>query len=155
MFLPEIKFLTYENIPAVLNINNAVQWSWPDEIVKQDLSENSNGEIIYIGAFATTTEAPLLGYAVLGQENKAGVLMALLVELRYRRKGIASQLLTAAGECASELGFRRLKLRVRKSNYPAMELYKRMNFKRSGLERLYYADGEDAVIMRADVPFKI
>ncbi len=152
--MPEIKFLTHKDIPAIIEINNALQWSWPDEIIKQDLSVNSNNEITYIGAFATTTEAPLLGYAVIGRENRLSVLMALLVSLHYRRKGIASQLLAAAGECAFELGFRRLKLRVRKSNYPAIELYKSMNFKRSGLEKNYYADGEDAMIMNAELPFK-
>ena len=154
MFLPEIKFLTYENIPAVLNINNAVQWSWPDEIVKQDLSENSNGEIIYIGAFATTTEAPLLGYAVLGREKRSGLLMALVVESLYRRRGIGRQLLMAVSDCALYLNLRRLRLKVRKSNSGAIALYTQMSFVGETVRRGYYSNGEDAIIMSAGLPLK-
>ncbi len=151
--MPDIKFLDYKNIPAILAINSAVQFSWPDRIIKQDLTEKSNTEIIYIGAFASTRQAPLLGYAVLGREGKSGSLMALIVSLEYRRMRIGTQLLLAVGDCAAYLNFRRLKLRVRKSNYPAIELYKSMKFKRDSIELNYYSDGEDAIIMSAGVPF--
>ena len=67
MYVPEIDFLTAEDIPAILRINANSEMSWPEEIIKSDLNNKSNNEITYIGAFALTTEAPLLGYAVLGR----------------------------------------------------------------------------------------
>lgn len=112
----------------------------------------SGGEISYLGAFATTEAAPMVGYAVLGREPGTGVLMALLVRPEFRRRGIGSQLLAAVGDCAVYLGYKRLRLRVRRSNGGAQALYAGLSFVREGTERGYYADGEDAILMTARLP---
>ena len=118
MYLPEIDFLTFNDLPGILRLNASVSWSWPEEVIKSDLTQNSENETTYIGAFATTTEASLLGYAVLGREKRMGVLMSLIVDRKFQRKGIGMQLLFAVSDCAMYLNFKRLILRVRKSNYP-------------------------------------
>ena len=150
--MPEIKFLNYKNIPEVLELNADSSFSWPDSVIKKDLRENSNSEITYIGAFATNPEAPLLGYAVLGREKNFGSLMALLVNKNFRRLHIGSQLLMAVCDCAEYLNLKRVKLRVRPSNLVAIELYKRMKFKRESIRHKYYSDGEDAIIMSVKIP---
>ena len=155
MYLPEIDFLTSEDVPGVLRINAASSWSWPEEVIRSDLQENSESEATYIGAFATTAEAPLLGYAVLGREGRIGVLMALLVDKHFRRMGVATQLMLAVSDCAVYLNMRRLRLRVRKSNAPAIALYSRMSFTSERVRRGYYANGEDAIVMSAKLPLKV
>ena len=117
-----------------------------------DFDENSSAGITYLGAFATGASQALLGYGVLGREKGEGLLMALIVREEFRRRGIGSQLLAAVGDCASYLGFGRLRLRVRRSNVPALALYKAMSFVQRSVSRGYYADGEDAFVMTARLP---
>lgn len=154
MYVPDIDFLTFNDLPDILRINAASSCSWPEEVIRSDLSQDSENETTYLGAFATTAEAPLLGYAVLGREKRAGLLMALVVDSIYRRKGIGRQLLMAIGDCAMYLNFRRLRLKVRKSNSGAIALYTQMSFVGETVRRGYYSNGEDAIIMSAGLPLK-
>ena len=155
MYLPEIKFLNINNLPEILKLNAASGCPWSEEVVRKDLLEDSQNEITYIGAFATTTEAPLLGYAVLGREKRSGLLMAIIVDDIYRRRGIATQLLMAVSDCATYLNMKVLKLKVRKSNAPAITLYSKMSFVGEKIRRGYYSDGEDAIEMAAGLPLKM
>lgn len=154
MYLPEINFLTSNNLPEILRLN-AGEASWSEAVIREDLRENSNNEITYIGAFATTPEAPLLGYAVFGREKRTGILMALIVDKIYRRRGIATQLLLAVGDCAGYLNMKKLRLRVRKSNSGAIALYSKLSFIGEDVKRGYYSNGEDAIVMAARLPLKI
>ena len=155
MYVPDIDFLTFDDLPDILRINAASSCSWPEEVIRSDLSGDSNSETTFLGAFATTAEAPLLGYAVLGREKRAGLLMALVVDAAYRRRGIGRQLLAAVGDCAVYMRFRRLKLKVRKSNSGAIALYTQMSFSGETVRRGYYSNGEDAIIMSAALPLKL
>ena len=152
MYLPEIDFLTFNDLPGILRLNASVSWAWPEEVIRSDLNSESENETTYIGAFATTTEAPLLGYAVLGREKRKGVLMSLIVDRKFQRKGIGMQLLLAVSDCAVYLNLRRLILRVRKSNSPAIALYTHMSFITERVRRGYYSNGEDAIVMSAKLP---
>ena len=154
MYVPDIDFLTFNDLPEVLRINAASSCSWPEEVIRADLSQDSQNEITYLGAFATTLEAPLLGYAVLGREKRDGLLMFLAVDSIYRRRGIGRQLLVAISDCAVYLNFRRLRLKVRKSNSGAIALYSQMSFIGETVRRGYYSNGEDAIIMSAGLPLK-
>ena len=154
MYVPDIDFLTFDDLPDILRINAASSCSWPEEVIRSDLSQDSENETTYLGAFATTAEAPLLGYAVLGREKRAGLLMALVVDSIYRRKGIGRQLLMAIGDCAVYMNFRRLRLKVRKSNSGAIALYTQMSFVGETVRRGYYSNGEDAIIMSAGLPLR-
>ena len=155
MYVPDIDFLTFNDLPDILRINAASSCSWPEEVIRSDLAQDSDNETTYLGAFATTAEAPLLGYAVLGREKRSGLLMALVVDSIYRRKGIGRQLLMAVSDCAVYLKFRRLKLKVRKSNSGAIALYTQMSFVGETVRRGYYSNGEDAIIMSAGLPLRL
>ena len=155
MYLPEINFLTANNIPDVLRINARADYAWPESVIREDLQSSSQNEMTYIGAFATTTEAPLLGYAVLGREKRVGILMLLIVDKDFQRQGVGTQLLLAVGDCAMYLHMRRLRLRVKKSNIGAIALYSKMSFISETVRRGYYSTGEDAIEMSAVLPLKI
>ena len=143
------------HLPDILRLNASSGCPWSEEVVRKDLQEDSKHEITYIGAFATTTEAPLLGYAVLGREKRAGLLMAITVDKIYRRRGIATQLLMAISDCAMYLDMRLLRLKVRKSNAPAIALYSKMSFVGENVRRGYYSNGEDAIVMVSTLPLKL
>lgn len=155
MYLPEIDFLNYNDLPSILRLNAKSAYAWPEDVIRSDLSEGSQNETTYIGAFATTAEAPLLGYAVLGRENRAGVLLWLSVDVKHQRKGIATQLLLAVSDCAVYLNMKLLRLRVRKSNKGAIALYEQLSFNRERIRQGYYSNGEDAIVMSARLPLRV
>jgi ribosomal-protein-alanine N-acetyltransferase len=65
-----------------------------------------------------------------------------------RRRGIATALMRASLEYAKERRVRIVLLEVRRSNRPALRLYRRLGFAAMGVRRGYYGDnGEDAVEM--------
>ncbi|MBQ9564449.1 MAG: GNAT family N-acetyltransferase [Synergistaceae bacterium] len=155
MFVPEIRFCDSSDLPALLELNAVSACPWPESVIAGDLKKDSEAGISYLGAFATSPGAALLGYAVLGRDSKkAGLLMGLIVRAEYRRRGIGSQLLSAVGDCAVYLGFARLKLKVRRSNAVAQSLYRGMSFAQDGVIRGYYSNGEDAILMSARLPFR-
>ncbi len=158
MYIAQIRFLGYADLDKILELNKQITSTWTAEIIASDLSEDSNEGITYIGAFSSTLEERLLGYAVLGIENnvkKCGVLMLLLVDRNYFRMGIATQLMIAISDCASYLRYKKLKLRVRKSNRAAISLYSKLNFRKESVIEGYYSDGEDAYMMVSRVPIGI
>lgn len=76
-----------------------------------------------------------------------GHIFSLAVLPEYRRRGIASTLLTLAFKASQERGGEEVFLEVRKSNIPAINLYKKFNMKIIDQVRGYYADGEASTIM--------
>jgi [ribosomal protein S18]-alanine N-acetyltransferase len=87
----------------------------------------------------------VVGYAVIDRWEDHDHLISIAVHTDSRRKGIGHGLL-------GELEKRRtkdrpLKLEVRQSNLPAIQLYQKNGFLKTGLAEGYYSDGEDAVTM--------
>jgi [ribosomal protein S18]-alanine N-acetyltransferase len=78
--------------------------------------------------------------------------LAVLPE--FRRRGVASALLTRALAQGAALGATRATLEVRQSNETARSLYERFGFSVAGIRRAYYSKPtEDALIlMREGLP---
>ena len=96
-----------------------------------------------------------MGYAVLGREKRAGLLMWLLVDGKYQRQGIGTQLLLAVSDCAQYMNMRILRLRVRKSNAGAIALYSGLSFRQERVREGYYSNGDDAIVMSAVLPLRL
>ena len=78
-------------------------------------------------------------------------LLDLVVEPRERRKGVARSLMHTLLDHSRSRRARTILLEVRKSNEPARRLYEAAGFSANGERAAYYADGEDAVLMRLDL----
>jgi len=152
--MANIRFCGKEDVALVLAVNEASPHSWPKSIIERDLVA-SDTRVSYIGAFAPVDENMLLGYAVLGEENKSGLLMNLAVTPQYRRRGIGVQLVVAAAEFASSLGFSKLVLRVRHSNHAAVALYRGLGFSGDSSRGGFYSDGSAARFMSANLPLDL
>lgn len=75
-------------------------------------------------------------------------LHAIAVRPEMRRRGLARSLLHEALAQARARGAAAMFLEVRASNRPARAFYSVEGFEESGLRPRYYADGDDAVLMR-------
>ena len=72
----------------------------------------------------------------------------LAVAYAYRRRGIATSLLTFVLNEGARLGAHRATLEVRRSNDAARRLYERLGFVAAGVRRAYYSNPvEDALVL--------
>jgi ribosomal-protein-alanine N-acetyltransferase len=151
VILADIRFCGKDDVDQVLAVDRTSPHPWPESTVVRDLHLGDSG-VSYIGAFATADEKFLLGYAAVGNENGDGLLMNLVVIPPYQRRGIGAQLVVAAAEFVSELGFLKLALRVRMTNYAAMALYRGLGFRCDATRDGYYSDGGVAGYMSVGLP---
>ncbi len=73
-----------------------------------------------------------------------GWIATLGVLPHYRRLGIASALLN---QCEQELYLPNIRLSVRRSNDPALDLYRKFGYRMVDVWRNYYHSGEDALVL--------
>jgi ribosomal protein S18 acetylase RimI-like enzyme len=76
--------------------------------------------------------------------ENTGWITTLGVFPAQRRLGIAAALLA---ECETQMGMNHVKLCVRKSNDPAILLYKRAGYQQIDIWHRYYSGGEDALVL--------
>jgi ribosomal-protein-alanine N-acetyltransferase len=75
----------------------------------------------------------------------------LAVHPTCRRKGLASKLLDFTFEMARSKMVVKAFLEVRQTNQPAIVLYQKFGFSTDYIRKNYYSDGENALVMSADV----
>jgi ribosomal-protein-alanine N-acetyltransferase len=78
-------------------------------------------------------------------------ILTLAVIPEQRRRGLAMGLLLAALAHAGRHGARAMFLEVATTNPAARALYARAGFEEVGQRRCYYADGSDALVLRAAI----
>jgi len=76
-----------------------------------------------------------------------GHLVSIAVNKKYRRKGIAKELLAQSMPAIKKYEIKEYVLEVRVSNYSAINLYKKFNYETQGIKKKYYKDGENAYFM--------
>ena len=119
-------------IPWTLDsINNELNNPLAKYVIAQDLS---TGEVVgFVGVWIIAGEGDITNIAV---------------SSKYRKLGIASNLLIKLFDVCKTFNCEDITLEVRDSNIPAQNLYKKFNFKEEGIRKGYYSDnGEDAIIM--------
>lgn len=115
---------------------------WTEDNLKSQLKDDRHEFI------AAVADGKVLGYVGMMYVLDEGYISNVAVRPEYRRQGIGAGLI---GElltlCRSkELSF--VTLEVRKSNFPAMELYRKHGFEIVGTRKNYYElPKEDAILM--------
>ena len=154
MLITDIRFCEKEDTGQVLAVDKSSPHPWSEYVITRDLYVGDSG-VSYLGAFATADGKTLLGYATLGEEDGDALLMNLVVLPQYRRRGIGVQLVVATAEFASSLGFMKLILRVRLTNYAAQALYRELGFRCYATRDGYYSDGSTAKFMSVKLPLEV
>ena len=88
-------------------------------------------------AFARWRVAPRVGEAEL---------LRIAVATENRRLGAAKRLMAECSKALAAEGCRTLHLEVRVSNTPAQKLYEALSWRKTGLRKAYYGNGEDALL---------
>ena len=95
----------------------------------------------------------IIGMAIGGLEpgergELVGHIWTIEVMAPYRRRGVGARLLSELEEALRARGARECYLEVRADNEPAIRLYERAGYERTGLLHDYYGPGEDGFLMR-------
>ncbi len=139
----QIEMMNKSHIDGIIEIENesfAIPWSRSS--IEKELKNNF---AIYAVAIENNK---VLGYGGMWHVVNEGHITNIAVHKDYRRKGIGQAIIEKLVEIAEEKEMIGLTLEVRKSNTPALELYKKNGFKLEGIRPEYYEDNkEDAYIM--------
>lgn len=127
---------------------------WSRDAIKTEILENDKA-IYIVGELVEDTKR-IVGYIGLWQIFDEGHIMNVCVDPVYRRNHIGYDLLETMIDVTSKKGINKWTLEVRKSNYPAIRLYKKLGFLEVGIRRGYYEDNkEDAIIMWKGLDTKV
>lgn len=76
-----------------------------------------------------------------------GHLVSIAVSEEFRRRGVSTALLSQSMSAIKKKNITEFVLEVRVSNYSAINLYRKLDFKTETIKRHYYRDGENAYYM--------
>lgn len=119
--------------------------AWSAEVFWSELAQTASRHYL-----ATWDGEVMTGYAGLAADPREAWVQTIGVAPAYRRRGIATALLTDLTDEARRRGARTIWLEVGAGNTAAQALYARHGYATAGRRRGYYqATGEDALIMTA------
>lgn len=138
-----------EDLAEVLAIEVAsFSLPWTEEMFTGELAADALGGVLVARAPAAG-EPSVLGYICVWLVTDELHINNLAVHPRWRKRGIARELLRTALEQGRRRGARVAFLEVRASNVAAQNLYRTCDFEPVGVRPRYYTHPvEDAVIMR-------
>lgn len=121
--------------------------SWSKESIEDTLSVKENVCLV-----AVDGNGVIAGYCIFTTSFEDADLCRIAVSAEYRRKHIAEKLFESAFKKLEKNGINRILLEVRKSNEPAVSLYKKYGFKEVGIRKGYYSEPvEDALVFLLEI----
>lgn len=138
-----IRPMQTSDLPAVAKLENkyfSVPWS--EHVLKQSLEKP---EYLF---FVASEEGEAVGYGGMLKVLEEGDILNIVVDERFRGRGIGRKLTQALLEEGKRQGMQTFTLEVRVSNTPAIRLYESLGFVSEGIrKRFYERPVEDALIM--------
>lgn len=97
-------------------------------------------------------DGKVVGYAVVRKLIDEAELLSIAVKKELRKMGIAQALLNEIFEELKKASIKSCFLEVRESNAEAIQLYKKVGFKKINVRKNYYSyPQEDAIIMKLEL----
>ena len=138
----DIRPMTESDLESVLAIEQAsFSHPWRHEHFLHELASPHSFPLVAV------TEGAVGGYVCLMSLFEEAQILDIVVAPDLRGRGIARVLLEHAVTLAREKHAEIMTLEVRASNGPAIALYERFGFSRTGIRPKYYEGVEDALLM--------
>jgi ribosomal-protein-alanine N-acetyltransferase len=133
------------DLPRVMEVERAAfSHPWSEELVRRELSHEFSTVLLATDGAG----GPILGFAVVWLVHDELHVLNVAVAPEARRLGVARAVLGKVEATARDQGARVAMLEVRRSNAPAIALYRTLGYREVGIRPRYYAeDGEDAIVM--------
>jgi ribosomal-protein-alanine N-acetyltransferase len=113
-------------------------WPWFDVLAALTFPETVR--------FKALVDEQVVGFIVGDRRSsrRTGWIATVGVHPDFRRRGIAKMLMSEAEE---SMGLPRVRLTLRASNHPALDLYQQLGYSIVDRWEKYYSDGEDGLVM--------
>jgi ribosomal-protein-alanine N-acetyltransferase len=119
---------------------------WSRELLARELSHAWSH--VLVAAEDGPGDGELVGYVVFWLVHDEVHVLNLGIAVEARRRGIGRALMEEAHGRGRERGAVLSTLEVRRSNAPALALYRGLGYRQVGIRPNYYAEeGEDAIVM--------
>ena len=146
----DIRFVSPTDFDSLLQLENEVftDQAWSKPAMLADL------EAVHTQYLVAFDDGQLVGYA--GLSSPAGSFQAdintIAVAESFRRRGVATELMTQLIELATRSGAEEMFLDVRADNPGAIELYKKFGFEQIDIRKGYYKpESVDALVFRKEI----
>ena len=93
----------------------------------------------------------LIGYSFSFYVVDEGHIANISIDTPYRGRGFGGSLLDRTIYELSDRGAEKIFLEVRENNYTAINMYVSRDFVEYGIRRRYYANGENAILMKKEI----
>lgn len=147
MIISEIRDGDINDLSSIMEIENACFHSpWKKDDMARELSENAFAHFLLV-----EVDNKVVGFLDYWQTFDSATICQIGILPSYRKLGLASKLMKEMDEECYAKRITSVTLEVRKSNDPAIGLYKKYGFKEVVIKPHYYDDGEDAIYMVREV----
>ena len=141
-----VELMSTEDILYLKNtLNTEFDNFWSYSILEKEY-ENPNTTYI-VAKF----ENEIVGFAGILKVLDEATLMNIVTKKDKRNLGIGSTLLSHLIDIAKSQKMKTLTLEVNEHNVPAINLYKKFNFKEVGIRKNYYDNTDSAILMTLDL----
>ncbi|AGC45935.1 ribosomal-protein-alanine acetyltransferase [Myxococcus stipitatus DSM 14675] len=146
-----IRRMTLDDLAAVMALEQAAfKNPWSAELLKREL-EHEWSTILLVEEPRESVPPLLLGLAIFWIVHDEVHVLNVATAPQHRRRGVARAVMEEVLERGKGRRCSLATLEVRKSNEPAIQLYRSFGFRPVGIRPNYYADErEDAVVMVLD-----
>ncbi|ACK42243.1 MULTISPECIES: ribosomal protein S18-alanine N-acetyltransferase [Dictyoglomus] len=139
----EIRPMKFEDIDQVDEINKlSFSNPWSRESFERELSSNRIAHY-----FVAIHENKIIGFVGLWIIFQEAQITTIAVHPNYRGRKVGEKLLDFIIDYCQKNLVKNIILEVRVSNTIAQNLYYKKGFKKVGVRKWYYKDGEDALVM--------
>ena len=137
-----IRIATSNDLADILSIEKKVfKHPWSKEQLSWELNSQPAAE-----NYVMIARGNMIGYLFSHVVDDDVQILNIAIDIPFQHKGYGEQLLSYFLDQFNTDSS--IHLEVRKSNFPAINLYLKFGFHETGTRKGYYSDGEDAIIMQ-------
>ena len=152
--LAELEFrrMRPEDLDRVEDIERAgFRHPWSRDLLARELEHAWSHVLLAVQREEVSAER-VLGYVVFWLVHDEVHILNIATALEARRGGVGRALMVEAHVAGKGRGATVATLEVRRSNLPALELYRSLGYRQVGIRPNYYQEeGEDAIVMLLDL----
>lgn len=115
---------------------------WNENVIKSELENPASTYIV-----ALDEQNNVVAYAGIWQPIDEAHITNIVTKKDKRKNKIATKMLEELIKIAKQRKLNNITLEVNVNNVPAINLYKKYNFKEVGIRKKYYNNSDDAIIM--------
>lgn len=142
-----IEKMTLEHLKQIEeNIEEEFDKFWNKEVLKNELDNPASSYIV-----ALDENKNVVGYAGIWQPLEEAHITNIVTKKDKRQNKIGTKMIEKLIDMAKERKLNDITLEVNINNLPAINLYKKYQFKEVGLRKKYYNNIDDAIIMTLEL----